>query len=62
MEIISGVIKNNVEAIIEDAKKEIICLIQEEIVNNESFNNIFGFRRDIPINNYFIINDDMDDI
>ena len=62
MEIISGVIKNNVEAIIEDAKKEIICLIQEEIDNNESFNNIFGFRRDIPINNYFIINDDMDDI
>ena len=59
MDIISVVIKNNVQAIIEDGKKEIILLIQKEIDSNENFNNIFGLRRNIPINNYFIINDDL---
>lgn len=56
MDIISVVIKKNVETIIEDAKKEIIFLIQQEIDNNQNFNDIFGFNQRIPLNNYFRIN------
>ena len=58
VDFISVVIKDNVKSIIEDAKKEIIGIMQLEIENNESFNDIFGFRKKIPINNFFIEQDD----
>ena len=42
MDLISVIIKEKVNAVIEEAKKEIISVIQKEIDNNENFNNIFG--------------------
>ena len=42
MDIISVVIKKNVNAVIEEAKKKIISVIQQEIENNQNFKDIFG--------------------
>ena len=50
--LISVVIKDNVKIIIENAKKEIIGVMQEEIANNKNFNEIFGFRKKILQNNF----------
>ena len=56
--LISVVIKDNVNVIIENAKKEIIGVMQQEIGNNKNFNEIFGFRKKILQNNFMKQPDD----
>ena len=44
LNLISHFIKDIINSIIEDAKKEIIVVMQQEIINNKSFNEIFKYK------------------
>ena len=50
--VISDVIKIALNSIIDDAKKYIISLMQNEIENNKNFNDIFKFKNNIKKNNF----------
>ena len=50
--VISDVIKIALNSIIDDAKKDIISLMQNEIENNKNFNDIFKFKNNFKKNNF----------